>query len=75
MQVNSVGVKLYGYSMRPAFKAKSIEERMQSYRGDCGWWKWNCGGGKEAARYKAISDLNNELNKSESAAKTALRSS
>lgn len=71
MQVNSVGVKLYGYSMRPAFKAKSIEERMQSYRDDCGWWEWNCGGGKEAARYKAISDLNNELNKSESAAKTA----
>ena len=71
MQVNSVGVKLYGYPMRPAFKAKSIEERMQSYRDDYSWWKWNCGGGKEAARYKAISDLNNELNKSESAAKTA----
>ena len=49
MQANSVGVKLYGYSMRPAFKAKSIEERMQSYRDDFGWWKLNCGGGKEAA--------------------------
>ena len=71
MKIISTGVNLYNYSMLPNFKAKSIEERIQSYRNDYGWWKWNLGGGKEAARYKAISDLNSELCKSESAAKSA----
>ena len=72
MKIISARVNLCNYSRQPNFKAKSIEERMQSYRNDYGWWKWNCGGGKETARYKAISNLNNELYKSESAAKTAI---
>ena len=72
MQVNSVGIKLYSYTTKPSFKAKSIEDRMEEYHKGQNWWKWNCGGGKEAARSQAISDLNKELNASESAAKTAI---
>lgn len=71
MRINSVGVNFYSIATKPSFKAKTIEERMEEYRDDYGWWKWNCGGGKEAARYKAISDLNSELSQSESTAKTA----
>lgn len=72
MQINSVGIKVYNHVANPSFRAKSIEERMQSYREDYGWWKWNCGGGKEAARERAISDLNNELNNSERQASIAI---
>ena len=72
MQINSVGIKVYNHVTNPSFRAKSIEERMQSYRDDYGWWKWNCGGGKEAARERAISDLNNELNNSERQASIAI---
>lgn len=71
MKINPIGIKQNQYVIKPSFQARSIEDRMNAARGDQGWFKWNVGGGKEAARAEAEYALSRDCDESERAVITA----